>query len=694
MNKYIKMKMNDSSEIKFNFKLNILAEDKDIFDNYEIIHENKKKALRDMNDKIINNENEVLEFTTHNILIDNHYQVDLNQNYLNEISLFVNKDEANNIQLYNIDFLIQNESFYFPKIQIKYKGSSYKYLTQFNDLNICKITLLDVDLKNLEIYLSQNELYDLNFENYKLLGKKNLNDKKIITGKKLEFKINYANLKTNNLLFCLNYYDTKRHILTIHEKREPYLIKINKNINQSDIDNLDRETTKNIDFLLEIINEEDLDFNSFIKELLNGLNEYDFEDPAIEENNYLIMIEYSKKFLIHIIRKTITEIIKSFFSHYKKPSHTQLNILKKNIKYILLKYEQFNEYINYVEGKESKVTNLILNKNNLSQKEKIEILSTLLTIVLSSPIFEINTNIEFMEINENKRSIYYKSIEFFNKIIDKLNKESYYIRGFRQTFSRIKKDINEVNEYINNENRVFIIENRELNDLKILMKNFIPTKIVRFVNNNSKINAFYDIYSKNVIVNEIIFTNRERYDFNQDNTEIFESLNPIITGNIDLNVESNLFLYNLYTFKSFWRIIHEGLGHKPVSILNNNYEDTPSKFIINGEFHKISDAGRLLEYYINDAREEFEYLLYKNYDAKKLLNENLYIDFNFSKFWNEFYKIKKIEDKLDKKEDKEKEVYLFMIDIYGDNVNLASKVEKYITPRFLWPTHKKLLSII
>ena len=259
------------------------------------------------------------------------------------------------------------------------------------------------------------------------------------------------------------------------------------------------------------------------------------------------MIEYSKKYLIHIIRKAIKEIIKSFFSYYKKPYHTQLNILKKNIKYILLKYEQFNEYINYVEGKKSKVRNLILNKNNLSQKEKIKILSTFLTIILSSPIFEINTNIEFMEINENKRSIYYKSIELFNKIIDKLKKESYYIRGFRQTFSRIKNDINGVNEYINNENKVFIIENRDLNDLKFLMKNYLPKKIVRFLNNNSKLNAIYDIYSKNVIVNEIIFTNRERYDFNQDNNKIFESLNPIITGNINLNIGANLFFYNLYT---------------------------------------------------------------------------------------------------------------------------------------------------
>lgn len=65
-----------------------------------------------------------------------------------------------------------------------------------------------------------------------------------------------------------------------------------------------------------------------------------------------------------------------------------------------------------------------------------------------------------------------------------------------------------------------------------------------------------------------------------------------------------------------------GLGHKPVFTLNNNLVYTHDKFIINGEFNYISDAGKLLEYYIIDTNEEFEILLYKNYEDKYLLNEN------------------------------------------------------------------------
>lgn len=197
------------------------------------------------------------------------------------------------------------------------------------------------------------------------------------------------------------------------------------------------------------------------------------------------------------------------------------------------------------------VKNLIINNNNPSQKKKIEILSTLLKILLSSPIFELNTNIEFMEIAKYKRSIYYKSNELFYKIINKLNKESFYLRGFRQTFSKIKEDMNEINKYAKNKNMVFIIENRDLNDLKILMKNYLPTKIVRFLSTSRQLNAKYDIYSKNVIINETIFINTEKCVFKQNNNKIYESLNPIIIGDIDLNIESNIFLYNLYTYRAF-----------------------------------------------------------------------------------------------------------------------------------------------
>ena len=680
--------MEDLSKEKFNFKLNIFGINKDKLDQYEYEYNNNKGPLSQLIDKIKENENELLNLKIHDIINDNLYQVNLHKNFINEISLFVDKDSENNNQLYNIDFLIQNESIYQPKIEIKYKGESYKYMTQFNDLNICKISLLDVDLKYLEIYLAQNGSNDINFENFKLLGNKKLN-RKLKNNKKIDFKINYEKLKTNNLIFCLNYCDSKSYVLTIHERLKPNTIKVKRIIAKNDLDILDKEITKKTNFLLDKIEADNCDWNEFRKLLIKELEEYNFENPSLEENDYFVMLDYFKRYIIYTTCKTIDKIIENFFIYYEKPSFTQLNILKKNIKYILLKYEQFNEYINYIEGKNSKVKNLKINKDNLLTKEKIEIISTLLTIIWSSPIFELNTKIEFMEIEKEKRSIYYKSIDFLNKIIDKLNKDSYYLRGFRQTFSQIKEDINEINEYSNNKNLVFIIEDRDLNDLKILMKNYLPTKIVRFMNISSTLNSIYDIFSKNIIINEIIYIDRESCNFERNNNIIYESLNSLIKGDIDLNVEKNLYLFNLYTYKSFWRIIHEGFGHKPVSILNNNEVDTPCNFIINGIFHDISDAGKLLEYYINDTREQFEYLLYKNYDSKKLLNENLYIDTNFSKFWTIFRNIQKSEDKVIKKENKEKEVYQFIIDIFEEIKNPELKAEKYVKPKFLYPALRK-----
>ena len=690
--------LEESDVLNYNyyFKLNIFGLNDDRLSHYQIIYNGKGRLLSEIIGKNINNEKEILEFEIISIMEKNCYNVKLSKNIFNEISLFFdNSDDDNNVQLFNIDLLIQNESLYPPKIKIKYQKSTYNYYTHFNDLNICKISLLDVDLKNLEIYFSQNvkeiKIKDFNYENYKLLGKKLSLNKEIKNEKRISYLIDDKNLTTNKLLFCLNYFGIKKYILTIHEDIEKESEKIYKTVNKKDLDFLDKEIMEKINLLLSKINDNNCNLNDFKSLLLQKLDKYNFENPYFKETDYFIMLEYFKKYIITIICKSIKDIIERFYLYYK-PDQEKIKILKRNIKYILLKYKQFNEYIKYVNGEKSEVENLNINNKSPTQKEKIQILSTILTILLSSPIFEINTKIDFMDIEQNQKSIYYKSNELLNKIIHKLNEESYYIRGFRQTFSRIKRDINKINDYIDTDRKSFIIEMRDLDELKILMKNYLPKTIVRLVNNNSQMNAIYDIYSQNIIINEAIFINRELNNFKNNNNEIYDKLNPIIIGDIDFNNDNNLYLYNLYCFKAFWRIIHESFGHKPVSIINNNKADTPSRFVINGEFHQISDAGNLLEYYVIDTREIFEHLLYKNFDASSLLNEDLYVDVSFSKFWNQFNNIKKSED--NKKIYDENDVYLFVNDILEENKNSSSKGEKYIKPRFLWPIHRKLLSII
>ena len=692
--------MKENSELSYyDFKLNIFGINEDKFVNYQIIYEGKKIPLKEFIGKEINNGKELLEFTVDNLLNSNYYQVKLKRNFFNEISLIINEDD-DNAQLFDLDFMIHNESPNQPKLIIEYKNESYTYSTFFNDLNIGKIVLLGVDLKYLKISFFHNdnkESNDLNYEKYKLLGIKRSDKKEIKSKNIIDFKINYEELITNKLLFCLHFFNNKRYILTIHENIDEKQEKENKNIIQSDLDILDNEIGQKINHLLNIINADNYDLKAFKKVIKEKLGEYNYKNPSFDEDNYFVMLEYYKKYIACITCKTLIKMIDGFLGYYTKPSKSIINILMKNLRYILLKYEQFNEYIKYINGKKSQVENLKIKINNLTDKEKIEILSTLLIILLSSPIFDINTKIEFMELEDNQKSIYFKSIEFVKEVINKLNEESYYVNGFRQTFSRIKKDINKLNIESKNEKGIFIIELRDLEELKSLMKKYLPSKIVRFVNAKSRLNAIYDIYGRNIIINEIIYINRNKInDFTVDNNKIYDSLNPIIKGDIDLKNESNLFLYNLYTFKAFWRIVHESFGHKPVSIVNDNKMDTPGIFIINGKFHEVyeSDAGKLLEYYVSDTREKFEVLLYKNYDAKSLLNVNLFIDIDFKEFWEQFNEIKIIEEKVDKNENPEKEAYLYMTDIFEEEKESNTKVERYVLPRFLWPTHMKLLSII
>ena len=52
---------------------------------------------------------------------------------------------------------------------------------------------------------------------------------------------------------------------------------------------------------------------------------------------------------------------------------------------------------------------------------------------------------------------------------------------------------------------------------------------------------------------------------NNDN-KTFDELESIIKGNV-VN-ENDKQKFDLFTFKAFWRINHEGFGHRPVSILN------------------------------------------------------------------------------------------------------------------------------
>ena len=68
--------------------------------------------------------------------------------------------------------------------------------------------------------------------------------------------------------------------------------------------------------------------------LKDKLSKYNFENSSLKEDK---------------------DIIDRFIDYYLGPSKSKINIFKKNIKYILQKYEQFNNILNISTGKKVKL---------------------------------------------------------------------------------------------------------------------------------------------------------------------------------------------------------------------------------------------------------------------------------------------------------------------------------------------------
>ena len=255
--------------------------------------------------------------------------------------------------------------------------------------------------------------------------------------------------------------------------------------------------------------------------------------------------------------------------------------------------------------------------------------------------------------------------------------------------SRVKEDINKENKKKEN---VFILEMRNLKEFKNQIKNFYPKLIIRTVNSQSENNANYDVLSDNIIINEIIYKKKNiNYILGKNNdNKTFDELESIIKGNI-VN-ENDKQKFDLFTFKAFWRINHEGFGHRPVSILNKKKIPTPSKFFINGTYKKSEDAGKILEYYITKEDNEFIELKMLNCDISPLLSFELYIQNSFHQFWEIVEQLikKKYDDENqnEKKYEDEEIVYsqenillLKINEYYNEAINKKSEKNK---KRFLF----------
>jgi len=696
----------------------------DMLKNYNIEYQSKKYAIVDIINRLIKYNNEIFDFKITNESNSIPFTVKLFHNSINEIIIELQENKS---KKFNIDLRLESEASFYPNIIIKNNQNNfYKCKTFYNNLNISRIVLLNISL-DFKIYLDDRKISTKKTKNtiekklkeekkskkvkqkeknemindFSLLGKKRKRAFKRISNQEkneVKFEIDNVNsLKSNNLLFCLHFFILNEMTLTISEMDE-IINNNNKIITNEQLQNLYLEINNKIDILLK--NLEEVDLNAFKENLLTLLKGYRYNLDDITNNNfetpnneYLISMEYFYKFIICNIRNSIKEIIERFLCYYKSPTPHKVNLAKNIIKYILLKFGQFNSYIDYINDKNNNKyqTNLIINKDNLSIHEKIRIYSNLLTIIFSSPIYYEDTKIEFFDINSNDKNIYLMASNLLKKIIDKLQPNSKYLKGLRQTFSRIKKDLNQLNSYDNNKRDVFIIEMTSLKELKEKIKTFLPKRIIRFVNSRSLTNALYDIVSGDIIINEIIYKKRgiDYYTNNNDNN-IFDSLEPFIKGNINLSNEFDKYYYNLYIFKAFWRINHEALGHKAVVKNNNNILDRPNKFIFNGVFKEIQDIGNILEYFITIDNNKFNSLKNETFNAEKLLNEDLFVGTNFNKFWEEFKNLEKKGKTEQEKRDDIKQlyglyendvtkIYDFIYDIYDENIDF--KIEKYVRPR-------------
>lgn len=649
------------------------------------------------------------------------FKLKLSKDFINQIVIELNQNKNNNI------FQIELRTYDYNKEKkmnlIIQKGKEeIKLNIVHNDLNIGKIMILNSDLNfnlfltdliNQEVKLEVTDEYQEEENNIlekfedetnkkqkikskeeksnkaiNLIGKKvkRVNTiKEIGKAKEISFKINLNKINGDELIFCLHKLE-RRNIMTIHNLFEED-IKDYLNAEYTTLEELmelEKDIIKKINIIKQNVknskNLKLIDYTIIENNYNNNIILYKLQNLEFGEKHFFAFVNYCYKYISSFIKDIIGKIFKNYESYFIQ--YEQFG--KEIILDLLSKFEYFNEYYKKIIGRKNTVQNLIINKNNLSFKEKAEVLSSILTIILNSPKFSTSMNIEFFNIESNgNQNVYSDAKKFTLQIIKKLEGESILNKGYLKTFSRIKEDINEVNKrYYNfSDNKVFIIEIINLKELKQYLEDYLPTIIVRYLNSKSKIAAQYDIFSENIIINEIIFIKRKNDFLKNDDNKIFNNLDKIIKGNINLNIEDNKIKYDLCIFRALWKLNHEAFGHKPVSKINKGRASTPDRTIINESYEITKDAGEIIENYIYESSDinSFDMIRYATFNPKELLVVNLYIQKTFDEFWEVFSNILKNIDFGDEDEEELEGETQFFYKIACLLIDNISKGDKYLT---------------
>ena len=556
-------------------------------------------------------------------------------------------------------FLINNEAKIQkvkPKISNKRKNVKLEEQISLNVLGR-KGKRYNISNEEEKKIIGKNEYFEEEDEE-ELKKKEFLNEESDTEEDENEIKVDYdIDNKENysNLTFCIK--DEINIILTIHNMNNDIILNDNnitnnkENISRDLLDKYIREIESDIKNLRNILNCNSLNFlKEESKKILAKYKLYKndeiqyslIDENSFSEQNYLLCIKSFYNHLIIIINEVIDEYVDLFYNY-----GNQLEIKKKEkiikiyLTKLLNKFNVFNQYDNYFYKNNQNLDNLIVYKNNLSYKEKTYFLSCILTILLLSPKADKNSIIELFEIKDNQLDIYSKVKKFIFKIIDKLKKKSAYINGLELLMSRVKEDLNKKNNKnydVNDLKKTFVLEMRDIEQLKETIKTYFPKIIVRIFDSQSGFNSHIDMFSGLMIINECIYSERtiEMIKGNYDDIKGFNEINNFVKGSVDLKNNDNNELYNKMIFKAFWRINHECFGHLPVLETNNKRDDTPTKFIKEGKFINSNDAGKILEFFFNHNEEKIKSIKETNCNVINLLKEELFVGKNFEKLWEKF----------------------------------------------------------
>ena len=523
---------------------------------------------------------------------------------------------------------------------------------------------------------------DMNISDY-MSRFKNNKEKEII------FTVNENLIKGKNVRFCINNF-TKYYIITIHDMDETIKNYNFSNTNESQLNDLYKEISQKMNNLIDKIIK--INSNSQLKKITDidytytsDIMSYIYNKENLDKQDFILYIEYCYKYIAKNTINIINDIIKEFNKRYKEPQENIFNFVKKIIINMLRKIDYFQEYVKYYRNEKNNVQNLYLPNNNNSFKEKIGNLSIILTIIFGSPFFETNKKIELFYLDENENNIYNNARKFMFQIIEKLEPSSIFIKGLLRTTSRIKPDLNEANKihYSNNDiQNIFILELKNLKELKEEIKKYYPERIIRFVDSKSIVAAYFDMSSGDILINEYIYMQYDNKFLEKDDNLIYEQLDSYVKGNIEFENNENKNKFNLFMYRAFWRLNHEGFGHKPVTIINKGRYDTPTKTLLTDSFKDTSDAGEIIEYYVVDEKKKlFNYLKHGSFNIEPLLDVNLYIKESFNMLWLIFNNIKKEEISPELEEcGEEIKFYNSIVELF--NSENSSKNEKHILNSF------------